>query len=65
MRGIDAITSRAAFHLEFTPAEEVRDFALRVTQYVEVGGVSKVVGGQTFVIGKVASFPVRERRRER
>jgi hypothetical protein len=47
------------FHLEFTPAETVHNFALRVVQYVESNGVSKVVGGQTFVVGKVEGFPTR------
>jgi hypothetical protein len=49
------------FTLAFTPEEAVRDYAVRVVQYVEVDGVEKVVGGQTFVVGKVKGFPVREK----
>jgi hypothetical protein len=48
-----------SFTLMFTPEEAVRDYAVRVVQYVDVDGREKVVGGQTFVVGKVKGFPVR------
>jgi hypothetical protein len=51
------------FTLMFRPEEAVRDYAVRVVQYVEVNGVEKVMGGQTFVVGKVKGFPVREKYR--
>jgi hypothetical protein len=50
------------FTVEFTPEEGVRDFAVRVIQYLDVDGTAKVIGGQTFVVGKVEGFPVREKR---
>jgi hypothetical protein len=50
------------FHVEFTPPEDMRNFAVRVVQYVDFGGVQKVVGGQTFVVGHVEGFPTREKR---
>jgi hypothetical protein len=51
------------FTVEFTPEEEVRDFAIRVIQYLDRDGSQKVVGGQTFVVGEVEGFPVREKER--
>ena len=63
-RGIENIhlhpTQVLPFHVEFTPQEDVRDFAVRVVQYADSEGASKVVGGQTFVVGTVAGFPVRK-----
>jgi hypothetical protein len=47
------------FHLEFIPEEETHNFALRVVQYIESNGVSKVVGGQTLMVGKIEGFPTR------
>ena len=47
------------FHVEFLPAEPVTDFAVRVVQYVETRRGPRLVGGQTFVVGKVRGFPVR------
>lgn len=44
------------FKVEFEPAEEMNDYALRVVQYVETLRGPKVVGGQTFVVGKVAGL---------
>ncbi len=62
-RGIENIRLQPAqvlpFHVEFTPQEDVRDFAVRVVQYADSDGGSKVVGGQTFVVGTVEGFPVR------
>jgi hypothetical protein len=49
------------FTVEFTPEEDRRDFAVRVIQYVHTGGTEEVIGGQTFVIGKVKGFPQRAR----
>jgi len=45
------------FHVEFEPTEDVRDFVVRVVQYIDVDGVDEVLGGQTFVVGKVRGFP--------
>lgn len=63
-RGIENIHLRPTevlpFHVEFTPQEDVRDFAVRVVQYADSDGASKVVGGQTFVVGTVEGFPVRK-----
>jgi hypothetical protein len=47
------------FHVEFLPAEQVTDFAVRVVQYVETRRGPRLVGGQTFVVGKVRGFAVR------
>lgn len=41
------------FTLQFTPEEEVRDYAVRVLQYLHTNGTERLVGGQTFVFGKV------------
>ena len=49
------------FTVEFMPEEDVRDFAVRVIQYLHTGGTEEVIGGQTFVIGKVKGFPQRAR----
>jgi hypothetical protein len=49
------------FTLEFTPEQEIRDFAVRVIQYLDSEGTAKVVGGQTFVVGNVEGFPVRKK----
>jgi hypothetical protein len=66
-RGIRNVRMRSRevlpFRVEFTPEENVRDFAVRVVQYVETDGGERVVGGQTFVVGKVEGFPVREEKR--
>jgi hypothetical protein len=48
------------FTVEFEPADEVQDFAVRVLQYGVVDGREKLIGGQTFVVGSVEGFPVRE-----
>lgn len=48
------------FHVEYTPAEDVKHFAVRVIQYSHDRGGLHVVGGQTFVVGKVKGFPARE-----
>ena len=50
------------FAVEFTPEEEVRDFAVRVIQYLHVDGVEKIFGGQTFVFGTVKGFSGHEKR---
>jgi hypothetical protein len=41
------------FEVEFEANGEVRDFAVRVMQYVETSRGPKLLGGQTFVVGKV------------
>lgn len=51
------------FTLELTPEEDVRDFAVRVIQYIHSGDSVRMVGGQTFVVGSVEGFPYREHRR--
>ncbi|MFO1082254.1 MAG: hypothetical protein U1E23_16690 [Reyranellaceae bacterium] len=48
------------FHVEFEPAEGVTDFAVRVVQYVETRHGPRLLGGQTFVVGRVRGFAVRE-----
>jgi hypothetical protein len=48
-----------AYHVEFHPDEHVTDFAVRVVQYVEGPCGPLLVGGQTFVAGKVRGFSVR------
>ena len=45
------------FQVEFASTEDVSDFAVRVVQYIDVDGVDEVLGGQTFVVGKVRGFP--------
>jgi hypothetical protein len=47
------------FTLEFRPPEHLRDFAVRVIQYLHTDGIEQVCGGQTFVIGTVEGFPTR------
>jgi hypothetical protein len=68
----DPLLGTGAIHLErnevlplrfeVTPPEGVRDFAVRIVQFAESDGVEKVVGGQTFVVGKVKGFPVTRKR---
>jgi hypothetical protein len=41
------------FRVEYETNGEVRDFAMRVMQYVETSRGPKLLGGQTFVVGKV------------
>jgi hypothetical protein len=48
--------------VEFTPEEDVRDFAVRVIQYLHVDGAEKIFGGQTFVFGRVKGFSGHENR---
>ena len=47
------------FEIEFTPITGLSDFVVCVTQYYAVDGADKMVGGQTFVFGKVTGFPTR------
>jgi hypothetical protein len=42
--------------IEFTPPEHLHRFALRAIQYDEIDGRMRLVGGQTFVYGKVAGI---------
>jgi hypothetical protein len=49
------------FTVEFSPEEHRRDYAVRVIQYEEVEGKRLIIGGQTFVFGKVEGFPIRTR----
>ena len=47
------------FHVEFQPSSTVHDFAVRVMQYAETRRGPKLLGGQTFVIGKVHGLNAR------
>lgn len=44
--------------INFVPDPPIADYALRVTQTAIEGGSERIVGGQTFVRGHVAGFPV-------
>jgi hypothetical protein len=50
------------FRLAFTPTEDVRDFVVRVIQYVDIDGTEQVLGGQTFVVGQVRGYPTKAHR---
>jgi hypothetical protein len=50
-------------NLEFTPHDSLSDYALRAMQYEEIDGKQRLVGGQTFVSGKVEGFSLRRERR--
>ncbi|HUD89768.1 MAG TPA: hypothetical protein VMR17_25205, partial [Xanthobacteraceae bacterium] len=62
-RGIERIhihpRETLRFRVEFTPTEGVRDFVVRAIQSVEVRGRAEIVGGQTFVFGKVVGYTLR------
>jgi hypothetical protein len=42
--------------VSFTPPPHLHEFALRALQYDEREGASRLVGGQTFVFGRVAGI---------
>lgn len=62
-KGFDEISLRPGetlpLTIDFTPPHSLSDYALRVMQYDEVDGKQGLVGGQTFVFGKVAGFTVK------
>ena len=44
--------------VQYIPTEKTEGYVLRVKQFVQDGATSVLVGGQTFVDGKVKGFPV-------
>jgi hypothetical protein len=44
--------------VEYIPTEKTEGYVLRIKQFVQDGATSVLVGGQTFVDGKVNGFPV-------
>lgn len=44
--------------VEYMPTERTEGYVLRIKQFVQDGATSVLVGGQTFVDGKVNGFPV-------
>ena len=43
--------------IDYTPPEADTDYAVRVSQYDDAGPIPVLVGGQTFVRGRVKGFP--------